>query len=127
MSCVTRVFLAVTMLSTLCESFNPYSQFFCGGKVLALTCWGNWWWNDLLKVTQWVNDRLRTPKSICITTTCKRWFISCILRFTDIFRDVILRLMLKSWEQEFLLWLSGDEADLYPWGCRFDPWPPSVG
>ena len=24
---------------------------------------------------------------------------------------------------EFLLWLSLNEPDWYPWGCRFDPWP----
>ena len=28
---------------------------------------------------------------------------------------------------EFPLWLSGNESDWYPWGCRFEPWPHSVG
>ena len=28
---------------------------------------------------------------------------------------------------EFPLWLSGNESDWYPWGCRFNPWPRSVG
>ena len=27
---------------------------------------------------------------------------------------------------EFPLWLSGNESDWYPWGCRFTPWPHSV-
>ena len=29
--------------------------------------------------------------------------------------------------QEFVLWLSGNESDYCPWGCRFDPWHHSVG
>ena len=28
---------------------------------------------------------------------------------------------------EFLSRLSGNESDWYPLGCRFDPWPCSVG
>ena len=28
---------------------------------------------------------------------------------------------------EFLSWLSRNESDQYPLGCRFDPWPSSVG
>ena len=28
---------------------------------------------------------------------------------------------------EFPLWLSGNESDWYPWGCRFNPWPRSMG
>ena len=28
---------------------------------------------------------------------------------------------------EFPLWLNGNDSDYYPWGCRFDPWPFSVG
>ena len=28
---------------------------------------------------------------------------------------------------EFPSWLSGNESDYHPWGCRFDPWPRSVG
>ena len=27
----------------------------------------------------------------------------------------------------FPLWHSGNQWDLYPWGCRFAPWPHSVG
>ena len=33
----------------------------------------------------------------------------------------------KSLCWDFLLWLSGSKPDWYPWGCRFDPWPRSVG
>ena len=29
--------------------------------------------------------------------------------------------------EEFQSWLSGNESDLYPWGCRFDPLSCSVG
>ena len=25
------------------------------------------------------------------------------------------------------MWCNGNESDQYPWGCRFDPWPHSVG
>ena len=28
---------------------------------------------------------------------------------------------------EFPSWLSGNESSWEPWGCRFDPWPCSVG
>ena len=33
----------------------------------------------------------------------------------------------KRVDEEFALRLSGNEPDWYPWGCGFDPWPPSVG
>ena len=29
--------------------------------------------------------------------------------------------------QEFLVWLSSNKPDWYPWGRGFDPWPRSVG
>ena len=29
--------------------------------------------------------------------------------------------------QEFPLWCSGNKSNWYPWGCRFDPCPCSVG
>ena len=29
--------------------------------------------------------------------------------------------------QEFPSWLNGNESNWYPWGCRFDPWPCSIG
>ena len=30
-------------------------------------------------------------------------------------------------KREFLLWLSSNEPNGYPWGCEMDPWPCSVG
>ena len=33
----------------------------------------------------------------------------------------------KNKKRRFPLWLSGNEPNWYPWGCRFDPWPRSVG
>ena len=35
-------------------------------------------------------------------------------------------LMFKMPILEFLLWLSGNEPNENPWGCRFNPWPYSV-
>ena len=31
------------------------------------------------------------------------------------------------WNKEFLSWLSSNEPDSCSWGCRFNPWPHSVG
>ena len=33
----------------------------------------------------------------------------------------------KSLRREFPLWHSRNESYSYPWGCRFNPWPRSVG
>ena len=38
---------------------------------------------------------------------------------------ILAYLNLSVWE--FPSWLSGNESDYHPWGCRFDPWPRSVG
>ena len=34
---------------------------------------------------------------------------------------------LKSYFLEFSLWLRANKHYWYPWGCRMDPWPCSVG
>ena len=31
------------------------------------------------------------------------------------------------YSMEFPLWFSSNEPNLYPWGCRFDPWSCSFG
>ena len=33
----------------------------------------------------------------------------------------------KNWDREFLLWLSFNKPDYYPWGYVLDPWPCALG
>ena len=43
--------------------------------------------------------------------------------YTQIFSFFLWKLSGK----EFPLWQSGNKSNWYTWGCRFDPWPLSVG
>ena len=44
----------------------------------------------------------------------------------SVFPSEIYECLLNN-RQEILLWLSGNEPDLYAWGHGFNPWPCSVG
>ena len=53
------------------------------------------------------------------TLSLTKWV--CVLSITE--HDILK----KVFPWEFPLWLSGNEPNWYPWDCRFNPWPCSVG
>ena len=81
-----------------------------------------------------VNPALRREWTFCLHFRLAISIFAKADAFTLVYKSSHIELVIKynykfrkgAW-MEFLLWLSGNEPRLYPWGCGFNPWPRWVG
>jgi len=83
-----------------------------------------------------VDSRFLEPSSFqtfCMANNCENPNLRSACQWNVTNRDAIgiylktcSKVLKENKNREFLSWLSRNKSDS-PWGCRFDPWPRSVG